>query len=173
MSENFAEPQFREFVAASLPSFLRFGYILTGSPLDSEDLVEEALVRTGVAWGRIRRHDRRAAYVRKVMVRLYLNKRRALRREVLQGSPIDRGSVPAEYSTVEERSVLAQALTGLPPGQRVIVVLRYYLDMSNAEVAEYLGCSVGNVKSQASRALDRLREQMPGEDVNTPRRDNV
>lgn len=152
---------FSEFVERSLPSLLRFGHVLTSSASDAEDLVAEALARAQLSWDRIRRQDQPEVYVRKAMVRLNISRLRRLARQLSLFERATRTGCASRATgeeIVEERIVLANALKRLAPGQRSVLVLRYYLGLSEAEAAKYLGCSVGNVKSQAARALRNARE---------------
>ena len=138
-------------------SLLRTAYLLTGDWGLAEDLLQTALVKTWFRWDRL--HDKGAAesYVRQVMARTCATWwRRKWRGELATGELPD---VPArdDYDDVDARHALRRALAELPPRQRAIVVLRFYEDLPEAEVASLLGCSVGTVKSTASRALVRLR----------------
>lgn len=149
---------FREYFAARLPSLLRLAYLLTGDVGEAEDLTQTALARTYVSWRRVQSSDRPDAYVRRIMINA--NARRFRRRQpaqVLVAEPPDRGRRSAELAAVEDRAGLAQALASLPPRQRAVVVLRYCEDASEIEVARMMRCSVGTVKSQASKGLAKLR----------------
>ena len=145
---------FESFAAAALPGLLRFGHVLTGDPLRAEELVQQALVST---WGRWRRieHDQPHAYVRRAMVNLHTSWWRRSRRETPLPDGWDRAA--AEGADLGERDRTVAALRLLPPRQRAVVVLRYYEDLSEADIAAVLGCSPGTVKSQSSRALRTLR----------------
>lgn len=162
------EDDFRAFVAARAAALLRFAHVLTGDRHTAEDVVQTALARTALAWGRLRRKDNPEGYVRRAIVTVQLN---AVRRrpwlerphEVLpEPAPTD-----AAESAFDERDAMWQALRELPPRQRAVVVLRYYEDLSESEIAEALGCSRGTVKSQAAKALAHLREAIEKE--NAPR----
>lgn len=138
-------------------SLLRTAYLLTGDWGLAEDLLQTALVKTWFQWDRLREKDAAESYVRQVMARTYATWwRRKWRGELATGELPD---VPArdDYDDVDSRHALRRALAELPPRQRAIVVLRFYEDLSEAQVADLLGCSVGTVKSTASRALVRLR----------------
>lgn len=146
---------FAPFMAAALPGLLRFGYVLTGDPLRGEELAQEALVRTCARWRRIH-HDEPHAYVRRVMVNTWTSWWRRSWREQPLPEGWDAGA--GDHEPVwDERDRTLSALRVLPPRQRAVVVLRYYEDLSEAQIAEALGCSTGTVKSQASRALRTLR----------------
>lgn len=136
---------------------LRTAYLLTGDWGTAEDLLQTALVKTWFRWDGLRDKDAAEAYVRQVMARTYATWwRRKWRGELATGELPERpGRDP--YADVDARHALRLALAELPPRQRAIVVLRFYEDLPEAQVAEILGCSVGTVKSTASRALVRLR----------------
>jgi RNA polymerase sigma-70 factor (sigma-E family) len=152
-----SDDEFAEFMLGRWSGLVRFGYGLTGDLGFAEDLAQTALTRACASWPRVRRADNPDAYVRKIMInsnRSRLRKRRVT--EVLTESPPDLApSRPANGQ--DGRPELIAALQRLPTGQRAVVVLRYWMDLTEAETAAALGCSVGNVKSQAARALAKLR----------------
>jgi RNA polymerase sigma-70 factor (sigma-E family) len=152
-----AEAEFSEFMQGRWPQLVRLGYLLTGDRGLAEDLAQTALARAFASWPRIRRAGDPDAFVRRVM--LNANHDRFRKRRVAEQLT---GAVPepaAEDASGrrEDRVALMGALMSLPVRQRSVVVLRFWLDMTETQVAEALGCSVGNVKSQASRALAKLR----------------
>lgn len=146
---------FTPFMQAALPGLLRFGHVLTGDPHAAEELVQEALVRTCARWRRIR-HDEPQAYVRRAMVNAWTSRWRRHRRETPLPEGWDAAGRP-ELAEWDERDRTLAALRLLPPRQRAVVVLRYYDDLSEAQIADVLGCSPGTVKSHASWALATLR----------------
>jgi RNA polymerase sigma-70 factor (sigma-E family) len=149
---------FEEFVAGRGQALQRFGYALTGDWALAEDLLQTALARAYPRWPRIRRDDPEA-YVRKIMVNTWSSWwRRRWRGEVPSGQLPDSAG-PDNYASIDSRQALRAALSKLPPRQRAVVVLRYHQDLSEAQVAELLGVTVGTVKSQAAKALAALREQ--------------
>lgn len=148
---------FDDFARARLAALLRFGHVLTGDPHEAADLVQEALARTVQAWPRLQRHDDPEGYVRRVMVRLATRLWRRRSREVLLPSPVERTCEPGEAHDLDLWARLAR----LPRRQRAVLVLRYYEDLSEAQTAAVLGCSVGTVKSQSSKAIAKLRHQEP------------
>jgi RNA polymerase sigma-70 factor (sigma-E family) len=160
MGRDAADAEFEQVVRASWPQLRQAAFALTGSAEDAEDLLQGVLVRTYARWGRVRR-DNPVAYIRRALVNAYVDQWR--RRKVLTEQPTedppDRADRPASAgeSRIEDRDDLAARLRLLSPRERAMVVLRYYFDHSEAEVAEALGCSVGTVKSTCSRALARLR----------------
>jgi RNA polymerase sigma-70 factor (sigma-E family) len=147
---------FADFVALRLPSLLRFGHALTGNPHDASDLVQEVLERVGVRWASIgRERGGPDAYVRRAMVNARTSRWRRRRPETLVDQ-IPETAAPARDRFDDEP--LWQALRELPKRQRAVIVLRYYEDLSEAEIAATLGVSNGTVKSQAARGMATLRK---------------
>jgi len=149
---------FDDFVRARLPSLVRFGRALTGSDAAAADLVQDALERTLVRWPRVISHGGDPeGYVRRVMVTRNISAWRRVRRERLAAE------VPERVCTDPEPawdSALWGAVVTLPPRQRAVIALRYYEDLSEAEIADLMGISPGTVKSQASHALAKLRSAL-------------
>jgi RNA polymerase sigma-70 factor (sigma-E family) len=143
---------FDAFVRARLPHLLRLGRALTGSEQGAADLVQDALERSLMRWSRIESEDPEG-YVRRVMVTRNISAWRRVRRERLTAD------VPeTSYDDPQADPALWAALAKLPPKQRAVIALRYYEDLTEAQTAEVLGVSAGTVKSQASRAMAKLRE---------------
>jgi RNA polymerase sigma-70 factor (sigma-E family) len=154
------EREFRDFVTARSASLLRTAYVLTGGDVhEAQDLLQTALVATARHWPRIVRRDHPDAYVRRALARHQSNRWRARSRrpETLTSAPPERAHGADEHARVELRQGLLGALRALPPRQRAVVVLRYYEDRPEAEVAELLQVSVGTVRSQTAKALAKLR----------------
>lgn len=163
-----SEEEFTEFVVGALPRLLRFAHILTGSPANAEDLVQAALARSWNAW-RLRRIDDPQAFVRKVMVNTYASWRRGFRSaESAYADPPEPPTGVDEPAQIDDRDALRWALLTLPPRQRAVIVLRYYEDLSELEIAALMGTSQGTVKSQASRALRQLNAMLRSEDSARP-----
>jgi RNA polymerase sigma-70 factor (sigma-E family) len=153
-----ADVEFSEFMHGRWPGLVRLGYGLTGDLQLAEDLAQTAFARAYASWGRVRRADNPDAYLRRIVVNANKNRFRKLRvGELLTGSVPDLLSAADGSDQWHDRAALIAALMDLPYGQRAAVVLRYWLDLTETETAAVLGCSVGNVKSQASRALAKLR----------------
>ena len=145
---------FDEYVQSRYGELLRFAYVLTGDRHLADDLVQEALEQTGVHWRRVRRQDDPEGYVRRIIVNRFLNRTRLLRRERLVAEVPERG----HHVDGEPRDEALWRLVALPPRQqRAVLVLRFFLDLSESQVAEVLGCSIGTVKSNGSRAMAKLR----------------
>jgi RNA polymerase sigma-70 factor (sigma-E family) len=148
---------FEEFVGARADALMRYAYVLTGDPHDAADLLQESLVRVRAAWHRIINKREPEGYVRTTMARLHISLWRGRRRERLMAEPPDRGYHDDALARVEEDDGLWRALGALPRKQRAVLVLRYYESLSDAEIADVLGISRATVRSQASRALSKLR----------------
>jgi RNA polymerase sigma-70 factor (sigma-E family) len=160
---------FEEFVQGSSPRLFRTALLLAGHDrAAAEDLLQLALERAYRHWERICRSEDPERYVRRILANA-ANDRwrlRARRRE----RPLRPGDAPRaaddHAAAIADRDFLMRALAGLPSRQRTVLVLRYFSDLAEAEIADALGCSVGTVKSQVSRGLTRLRAATePGADV--------
>ena len=147
---------FGEFVVSRSPALLRTAWMLTGDARLAEDLLQSALARVWPHWSRVG-GDRPEAYVRKVMVRLQGAWWRRRWNGELPMAEVPQTVACDAYAAADERAVLRRALLRLPKRQRQTVVLRYYDDLSEREVAALMDCSVGTVKSQAAKGLARLR----------------
>jgi RNA polymerase sigma-70 factor (sigma-E family) len=158
------EREFREFVAARSAGLLRTAYFLTGGDVhEAQDLLQTALIATARHWSRIVKRDQPDAYVRRALARHQINRwrTRARRPETLVSAPPEHATGHDEHARIELRHGLLAALRALPPRQRAVVVLRYYEDRAEAEVAALLHISVGTVRSQAAKALAKLRASYP------------
>jgi RNA polymerase sigma-70 factor (sigma-E family) len=148
---------FREYVTARGPALLRSALVLTGNQADAEDLLQVALAKIYRAWGRI--HDRAAldAYVKRVMVNTQISWWRRRRVEEYPTDEIPDQAVADHAVGSDLQDIVRRALDRLPTRMRTAVVLRYYEDMSEPEIADALGVSLGTVKSTVSRAVAKLR----------------
>ncbi|GAA2046900.1 SigE family RNA polymerase sigma factor [Catenulispora yoronensis] len=158
------EDSFREFVEGSWHRLLRTAYLLTGDHGAAEDLVQTALMRTYKRWGAIERGDAPEVYVRRVMVNLNISawrRRRVVEHVVAEPperpEPGGRGDYQEAHAVRDE---LWRTVLTMPPRMRTVFVLRYFEDLSEAEVAAVMGCAVGSVKSQVARGLARLRAEL-------------
>jgi len=160
MRSRQTEMSFEDFVRARSDSLLRTALLLTGQRrAEAEDLVQLALERAYRHWPRICGSEGPERYVRKVLASASADRWRRLARRPEQAMPsAGLGPVVADRTNqIADRDYLLRALAGLPPRQRAVLVLRYFDDLSEAETAQMLGCSLGTVKSQAARGLARLR----------------
>jgi RNA polymerase sigma-70 factor (sigma-E family) len=154
------EAEFREFMAARWPALVRTAYLLSGDRQHAEDLAQTALEKCAAHWQRVRAADDVDSYVRRMLVNAHLSRFRRRRvTEVLGGDVAETrtGRHADDAHRVAQRDELLMALAGLPRRQRATVVLRYWEDLSESQIAEILGCSVGTVRSQTHRALHKLR----------------
>ncbi|HXP19701.1 MAG TPA: SigE family RNA polymerase sigma factor [Streptosporangiaceae bacterium] len=154
-------PSFDEFVGAASTRLLTLALLLTsGHRAEAEDLLQDVLERAYRRWPRIVRNGCPEPYVRKMLVNAAVDRRRRLRRRPEEPLILDTADPMANDQAVQtaDRDLLLRAMAELAPRQRAVLVLRYFEDLSEAQIAAMLGCSTGTVKSQASRALTRLRE---------------
>lgn len=157
-----ATDSFEAFVAARSGALFRTAYLLTGHRADAEDLLQVTLVKLYVAWRRVQRAGSVEAYARTVLTHAFISSRRparVTRERVVEAPP----ELPVPSSVPEDRLTLWPQIVRLPPRQRAVVVLRYYEDLSEQEIATALGCSPGTVKSTAHAALRTLRGRLEGE----------
>ncbi|MEU8260049.1 SigE family RNA polymerase sigma factor [Micromonospora sp. NPDC048999] len=150
-----------EFVANRTPAMMRVAYLLTGDRYAAEDLFQSALAKTIPKW-RTLRHADPEGYLRAVMYGEQVSWWRRLRRRretTLTGA--DEAVQPDPSAGIEVRLAMRAALRRLPPAQRTVLVLRYYEDLTETQVADVLGCSIGTVRSRTHRAVSRLRQLLP------------
>ena len=149
---------FRDFIAARSAALVRSAMLLTGDEALAQDLVQAALAKTWSRWERIARQDAPEAYVRRVLVSTFLtwNRRRWRGEQPMAVLPEVR-DLRDEFASADLRDCVGAALATLPRRQRATVVLRYFDDLTEAQTAAVLGCSVGTVKSQTAKALATLR----------------
>jgi len=172
--------EFERFVAGHADELLRVGYLLVGDLAEAEDLLQECFLRVARRWPRVRVMDHPGAYARRILVNLAVDgsKRRSRRRDELasrDGVPLVDRAVQVRASDApvgDAYSGLIAALAALAPRQRAVLVLRYFEDLSEAQVAVVLDCSVGTVKSTASRALARLRQTLEHDPPPAPAGEN-
>ena len=153
---------FEEFAATRMPAMLKFAAVLAGDRASAEDLAQEVLVRAYSRWDKIGCLDRPEFYVRKMVLNEFLSwRRRSLRQTPANGAAERSASRAPDHADVyTERQALLAELGKLPRRQRAVLVLRYYEDRDDAEIAELLGCTPGTVRGYASRALAALRVEM-------------
>jgi RNA polymerase sigma-70 factor (sigma-E family) len=150
---------FTAFVEQATPSLLRTAWLLTGEHHVAHDLLQAALVRTYVAWPRVR-PETALAYARRILVDERTDRWRRHGAELAVASLPETGASPG--GATEDRDLVVRLLATLPEQQRRVVVLRYYTDLSEQATADALNISVGSVKSAASRGLATLRTQLTG-----------
>ena len=157
--------EFAEFVAARSAALHRAAYVMVGDVGLAQDLVQEALTKTYVAWPRLRDTANAESYTRKAITTTAISwfRRRSWAGEAATGLVPERSS--ADHAEgVARRTLLWEALQTLPARQRIAIALRYYEDLTEAQTADAMGCAVGTVKSQVSAGLSKLRERL-GDDA--------
>ncbi|TWD79691.1 RNA polymerase sigma-70 factor (sigma-E family) [Kribbella amoyensis] len=167
---------FREYVVARNAALLRTAYLLSGDWHRAEDVVSTALVKLYTAWPKIREVEHLDAYVRRIVVRVWLDERRRPWRREAPADPLpdpdagrDGFGVPADAADPDRsvagltarRADLHRLLARMPARQRAVLVLRFYDDLSVEQTAGILGCSEGAVKTLTNRALDSIRRLLP------------
>ncbi len=154
---------FDEYVQGRGRALLRFGYLLTGDRHLAEDLVQEVLARCHRSWRRIERLEQPEAYVRKAVLREYLSWRRRRSNTERAVADIPDRPAPADHADrIATRDELWTLLGGLSRMQRAVLVLRFYEDAADTDIAALLGCSPASVRVHASRGLTRLRAAVSG-----------
>ncbi len=155
-----AEEDFEAFVQARGPALWRRAWLLTGDAQRAEDLLQTALARAWPMFTRIQRDDGSfEAYVRRILVNVFLTwRRRSWKSEIPTDVLPDPPTVAGADAVVLARHDLRLALTSLTAKQRAVIVLRYFDDLTEAQVADRLNCSVGSVKAHHARAISRLRQ---------------
>jgi RNA polymerase sigma-70 factor (sigma-E family) len=146
---------FRRFVSARQRALLRTAWLLTGNWASAEDLVQTALMRSWPHWSRVGGGAGADAYVRRVMVNQALSWRHRRWRDELPTEHLPEGASPASDDDLS--LALLAVIRQLPARQRAVVVLRYFDDLTDAQTAAILSCSVGTVKSQTAKALASMR----------------
>ncbi|MDQ4111791.1 MAG: SigE family RNA polymerase sigma factor [Actinomycetota bacterium] len=151
------DTDFDEYVVTRSGALLRLAYLLTGDGHRAEDLVQDTLERLCRRWSRMTHVVDPHAYARKILLNQHLSWRRKRASSELVVADLPERSGEDETEAVGVRHLLWQRIGALPPRQRAVVVLRYYEDLSDADIAEALGISAGTVRSTAMRALIKLR----------------
>jgi RNA polymerase sigma-70 factor (sigma-E family) len=155
------DEEFASFARERQQQLYRTAYLLCGNPDRAQDLVQSTLVALLRSWTKARGAQNLDAYAKKTLVRAFLSERRKLRREAEIQTLASAGrrdrTAPGHATGAELRILILEALRSLPPRPRAMLVLRYWEDLSVEQTAAILGCSEGNVKSQCSRSLEKLR----------------
>ncbi|GAA1182240.1 RNA polymerase sigma-70 factor (sigma-E family) [Kitasatospora gansuensis] len=165
------EAEFSSFVQGRWNGLVRTAYLLTGNRHDAEDLAQTTLTKVYASWRRVRSSNSPDAYVRRILVTSNIDR---FRKRRLAEYPTDElpepggPHAPDANAQTDQRQVLFAALATLPARQRAVVVLRYWEDLSEAQVAAALDCSTGTVKSQAAKGLAKLRTHLGPTGLSTP-----
>lgn len=155
------EAEFAAFFAASWPRLFRTTYAIAGDRQRTEDALQTAFAQAWSAWAKVAAADDRLAYVRRMAINAALSRHRkaSSRREAVV-AVLPETAQPSGEDALLTSDETWQAVRALAPRQRAVVVLRYYEDLSEQEIADVLGCRPGTVKSQASAALASLRDRL-------------
>ncbi len=156
---------YREYVSGRLVYWRRTAYLLCGDWYLADDLVSTALGRLYRHWRRVSTMDNVDAYVRRMLLRAWLDERRRPWRRESSTAVLPERASAGEAEPVADRVTILAHLAELPPRRRAVIVLRYFCDLSVEDTALALDCSTGTVKSQTSRALDTLRARLGGVDA--------
>ncbi len=151
---------FTEFMSVRSASLFRTAYLIVGDHQLAQDLLQESLIKTYVAWSRLRDVSKAEAYTRKTIVTTAISWRRRRSFHERPTGLLPDTAAPDPGEAVTTHATMVAQLRTLPPRQRAAIVLRYYEDLSEAQTAEVMGCSVGAVKSQVSIGLGRLRDRL-------------
>jgi RNA polymerase sigma-70 factor (sigma-E family) len=156
---------FEDYVSARGPTLLRFAYVLSGDHHLAEDIVQEVLARMHPRWHRMADVEQPDAYLRRAIVRQYLSWRRRRSSQERPGPVPERPGPDSDHGA--ERDEVWQLLATLPRSQRAVLVLRFYEDLPDEDIATLLGCARATVRVHASRGLARLRDLVPARDEAT------
>jgi RNA polymerase sigma-70 factor (sigma-E family) len=151
------DPAFRDYVRERSRALLRTAYLLTGNRADAEDLVQSALAKTYLAWDRIQDRGALDGYVRRAMVNTHISWWRRRRVDEFPTDEIPDQAAAEHGVSSDIQESLRRAVDRLPQRMRAAVTLRFYEDMTEAEIADVLGISLGTVKSTVSRGVAKLR----------------
>ncbi|MEW2385893.1 SigE family RNA polymerase sigma factor [Micromonospora sp. NPDC047707] len=151
---------YREYVGARLEPLRRTAYLLCGDWHTADDLASTALVKLLRHWRRVSVMDSPDAWLRRTLLRVWLDERRRPWRREAAWAQVPDAAVRSGSDGTADRLTLLALLAELPPRRRAVLVLRYFCDLSVEETARELGCTAGTVKSQTARAIDALRERL-------------
>jgi len=157
-----------EFISARWSSLYRTAYLLSDGIVGADDLLQSALLKAYVKWNRIAKMAAPEAYVRTILVNTLISEKRRRSSSEYPTGDVLAASDSGHDDAIVDRSSLLEQVRKLPERQRAVVVLRYYEDMSERQISEALGCSVGTVKSQAFHALRSLRRELDAYDQPQP-----
>jgi RNA polymerase sigma-70 factor (sigma-E family) len=167
---NETDSEFTAYYVARGRTMRNTAYLLCGDWHLAEDLTQTAFAKLYRVWGRVQRRDALDAYVRRVLLRAFLDERRKPWRREHSVEPGSAVLDPAQETVGGHEVELREALAAVPPRQRAVLVLRFWADLSVEQTAEALGCSTGNVKSQTARGLATLREALDRQGVKSVRK---
>src|ERR1700712_481379 len=152
--------EFSTFVRVYSTTLLRAAYLLTGDRDAAEELLQDTFVRLYPSWSRVSAADVPLAYVRRSLTNNFLNgRRRRSASDLLFADPPDHGYDPDVPGQISDRELVRELMSTLSPRQRAVVVLRFYDDLTDEQIAADVGCRQGTVRSILSRSLDALRTE--------------
>ena len=154
------DEDFAEFVAARWSSLYRLAYLLAASPTGAEDLLQKTLEKAYVNWSRIGRMEHVEAYVRRMLANTLVSGRRRAWTGERPTAELPEPVRDSADDPVLDRQLMWPLVCALPARQRAVIVLRYYEDLTEAQIADVLGCAPGTVKSQSSAAIGALRRAL-------------
>ena len=154
-----------DYVRGQWPALVRYATLLCGDAVEAEELVQSALVRVTLRWAFVRDKDNPDGYVKRAIVHGQINRWRRFGRHETVVPLMPEVAAADGVAALHDHDAIRRALATLPPRQRAVLVLRYLDDRTEHETAAILGCSVGTVKSQAHKALARLREIVDRDEV--------
>lgn len=163
--------EFSTFVRVHSTALLRSAFLLTGDRVAAEELLQDTFVRLYPSWSRVSGAELPLAYVRRSLTNNFLNgRRRRTASDLLFAEPPDRGYDPDLAGRLGDRELVRQLLDGLSPRQRAVLVLRFFDDLTDAQIAADIGCRQGTVRSIVSRSLEMLRAETErrARDAHTP-----
>ena len=153
--------EFAEFVRRNGTALLRSAYLLTGDRIDAEELVQDTLVRLYPKWPRVQAADVPLAYVRRSLTNNFLNgRRRRSASDLLFAEPPESSFDPDIGGRLSDQDLVRTLLEGLSDKQRAVLVLRYFDDLDDIQIADLVGCRRGTVRSIISRSLSQLRSEL-------------
>ncbi|AKU17829.1 SigE family RNA polymerase sigma factor [Luteipulveratus mongoliensis] len=155
------DPEAATYVTAAYPRLMNLAGALTGNRHDAQDLVQDTMATVLIKWHKVRAATNQDAYVRRVLVNRYVSKKRLRSAsEIVSHDAVTRDRASEPLVDIESRDEMMELLWRLPRVQRTVLVLRFYEDLSDAQIAQTLSCREGTVRSNASRALASLREEL-------------
>jgi RNA polymerase sigma-70 factor (sigma-E family) len=166
-----SDGDFSAFVREAWPRLFRTAYALTGQYDDAEEQLQAALTKAYASWTRVTQAETPDAYVRRILVNQVISSaRRRIRRRQILSELNTNEIVPGHEQDVTETIAMWAAIRDLPVRQRAVVVLRYYNDLSEREIADAMQISPGTVKSQCSAALGKLKQALTRDETNSAKR---
>jgi len=160
---------FDEYVAANGRALERYAYVLTGQAVGAQDLVQTTLMKAYRHWRRVSRAEFPDAYVRRILTNTFLDQRRRRGAPEQPMAVVPDQAIGADLAEgAAARSEIDWALQHLSPHQRAVIVLRHLIGLSDAAIAQELGCSEATVRSHVTRGLQRMRDVLGEQPTGSP-----